>query len=241
MAAIAAVTARSSRAVIEKVHPAPAGRSRSRRSPRRFRALTWPARWPAPGAPPGLAGLGGWAYRWVWCVVAFDVAEDPVEQGVEFGQLAGWQCVGDELAAQVDEVLHGLVVELISFGRQDDLDADPVGGVDVAFDVAGPLEAGEAGGHAARGDLEGSGEFSRRVMRALAVGEGEQDLRVAEGDTVACGDLAHCELVVPGDLHDPFRHRLEHRVGSGMARQATAQLGLNGVGHQVARLSHIGS
>src|SRR5215471_17237606 len=216
MAAIAAVTARSSRAVIEKVHPALAGRSRSRRSPRRFRALTWPARWPAPGAPPGLAGLGGWAYRWVWCVVAFDVAEDPVELGVEFGELAGWQCVGDELAA-------------------------PVGEVDVAFDVSGAFEAGESGRHAAGGDLEGSGEFSRRVLWALAVGEGEQDLRVAEGDAVACGDLAHRALVLAGDLHDPIRHRLEHRVGRGMACQPAAQVRLNGVGHGLPASHNFGS
>src|SRR5262249_3954703 len=72
-------------------------------------------------------------------------------------------------------------------------------------------------------------------MWGLAVGEGEEDFRVAERDAVMCGYFTHRAFVLPGDLHDSMRYRLEYRVGGGMARQAVLQVRLDGVGHGLPR------
>ena len=49
-------------------------------------------------------------YRQVRCPAAFDMAENSTEQGVEPGEVAGWERLGDEVTAQVDEVRNGLPV-----------------------------------------------------------------------------------------------------------------------------------
>jgi hypothetical protein len=87
-----------------------------------------------PAVGSGSAGICLQRYRQVRCPAAFDVAENSTEQGVEPGAVAGWERLGDEVTAQVDEVRNGLPVQFVSGGGQDNVDACLVGGVPMSGD-----------------------------------------------------------------------------------------------------------